>query len=80
MRSRIMVPLYGVPLGPEILIIFIILALIALPFGLAIWVYQDATNRGNDNAAIWAVLVGGLGFLTFFGGILAFAIYLLDRE
>ncbi|WP_259370389.1 hypothetical protein [Salinarchaeum laminariae] len=42
--------------------------------------YQDATNRGNDNAAIWVVLVGGLGFLTFFGGILAFAIYLLDRE
>ncbi|GAB3689040.1 hypothetical protein GCM10028857_23940 [Salinarchaeum chitinilyticum] len=74
-----MLPLAGVPLGPEILIL-VLLGLFALPFVLAIWVYQDATERGNDSAAIWAVLVGGLGFLTFFGGILAFVIYLLDRE
>lgn len=75
-----MVPLYGVPLGPEILIIVLVLAFIALPFVLSYWVYTDATRRGNDNAALWAVLVGGLTFLTFFGGILALMIYLLDRE
>lgn len=74
-----MVPLAGIPIGPELLII-LMLALVAVPFVLAIWVYQDATERGNDSAAIWAILVGGLGFLTFFGGILAFVIYLLDRE
>ena len=68
----------GIPVGPE----FLLLGTIGLivPFVLAYWVYNDATRRGNDSAALWAIAVGGLGYLTFFGGILAFAVYFWDRE
>lgn len=73
-----MIPLqFGVPGGPELLIIGVILI---LPFVLAYWVYNDAKQRGNDNAALWAVAVGGLTFLTFFGGILALVVYIWDRD
>jgi len=72
---------FGVPGGPELLILGIIaLLLLVVPFVLAYWVYTDATQRGNDNAALWALAVGGLTFLTFFGGILAFAVYIWDRQ
>jgi len=75
-----MVPLqFGVPVGPELLIIIALLFLI-LPFILAYWVYNDAQKRGNDNAALWALAIGGLTFLTFFGGILALVVYIWDRE
>lgn len=74
-----MVPLqFGVPGGPELIILGLIFLII--PFVLAYWVYTDATNRGNDKAALWAVVVGGLTFMTFFGGILAFVVYLWDRD
>jgi lipid-A-disaccharide synthase-like uncharacterized protein len=77
-----MVPLqFGVPGGPELAIIGIIgLLLLVVPFVLAYWVYQDADRRGDDNAALWALAVGGLTFLTFFGGFLALAVYIWDRD
>lgn len=52
----------------------------ALPFGLAYWVHTDANRRGNDNAAMWAIVVGTLTFLTFFGGILALVVSIRDRD
>lgn len=74
-----MVPLqFGVPGGPELIIIF--LFLLVIPFVMAYWVYNDAEARGNDNAALWAVAVGGLTFLTLFGGLLALAVYIWQRE
>jgi glucose uptake protein GlcU len=81
MKDRDMVPLqFGVPGGPELIIIGIIaLLLLVVPFVLAYWVYTDATRRGNENAALWALAVGGLTVLTFFGGLLAFPIYIWDR-
>lgn len=69
---------FGIPGGPELLIIGLILLII--PFVLAYWVYNDAEQRGNDKSALWAVAVGGLTYLTFFGGILALVVYLWDRE
>lgn len=74
-----MVPLqFGVPAGP----LFVLFGLLFLlvPFLLAYWVYNDASERGNDDAALWALAVGGLGLLTFFGGFLALAVYIWDRE
>lgn len=74
-----MIPLqFGFPGGPEILILGLFFVIV--PFLLAYWVYNDAEQRGNDNAALWAVAVGGLTFLTFFGGILALVVYLWDRD
>lgn len=82
MESGTMVPLqFGIPGGPELLVILIIgLLFLILPFVFAYWVYTDAEQRGNENAALWALAVGGLTFLTFFGGLLALAVYIWDRE
>ncbi|MCL9816455.1 hypothetical protein [Natronocalculus amylovorans] len=75
-----MVPLgFGTPLGFELLILISLIVLI-VPFVLAYWVYNDAQTRGNDNAALWALVVGALTFLTFFGGILALVVYIWDRD
>jgi hypothetical protein len=74
-----MLPLqFGMPGGPELVIIGLIFLII--PFALAYWVYNDAEKRGKDNAAFWAIAVGGLAFLTFFGGFLALAVYFWDRD
>ncbi|WP_435102137.1 hypothetical protein [Halarchaeum sp. P4] len=74
-----MVPLQaGLPGGPELLLIGLLFLII--PFVLAYWVYSDAQKRDNSNAALWAVAVGALTYLTFFGGILALVVYLWDRE
>jgi hypothetical protein len=77
-----MVPIqFGMPGGLELLIIGVIgVLLLIVPFVLAYWVYNDAQKRGNDNAALWALAVGALTFLTFFGGILALVVYIWDRE
>lgn len=77
-----MVPLqFGPPGGIELLIIGVIgLLLLAVPFVLTYWVYTDAKKRGNDNAAPWALAVGVLTVMTFFGGILALVVYIWDRE
>lgn len=74
-----MVPLqFGVPGGPELLIVGVLL--IVLPFVLANRVYTDAEARDDDRAALWALAVGALTFLTFFGGFLALAVYVWQRE
>lgn len=66
------------PAGPELLILGVIFLI--LPFVLAYWVYNDAERRGKDNAAFWAIAVGGLTFLTLFGGLLTLAVYIWDRD
>ena len=78
-----MLPLqFGIPGGPELLIILLIGLVIGLliPLALGYFVYNDATNRGNDNAALWAVVVAGLTAVTFFGGLAALAVYIWQRD
>lgn len=77
-----MTPLqFALPGGLELLILgLVMIFFLIVPFVLAYWVYTDAERRGNENAALWAVVVGGLTFLTFFGGILALVVYLWDRD
>lgn len=72
--------LFG-PVGPDFTS-FLLVSLIGLLFtiGMAYWVYNDAEQRGNDNAALWALAVASLTILTFFGGFIALAIYLWDRD
>ena len=69
---------FGMPGGPEILILGLIF--LVIPFFMAYWVYTDAERRGNDNAALWALAVGALTYLTLFGGFLALAVYFWQRE
>jgi len=68
----------GIPGGPELLIVALLLVI--LPFVMAYWVFTDAEERGDENAALWALAVGSLTFLTFFGGFLALAVYIWQRE
>jgi len=68
----------GIPGGPELLIVALLLVI--LPFVMAYWVFNDAEERGDENAALWALAVGSLTFLTFFGGFLALAVYIWQRE
>lgn len=73
-----MVPLQiGLPGGPELLIVGVFFLIV--PFVMAYWVYTDAEERGEDNAAFWALAVGGLTYLTLFGGFLALAVYVWQR-
>ena len=74
---------FGVPGGPELLIMFLLIGLVIgllIPLALGYFVYNDATNRGGDNAALWAVVVAGLTAVTFFGGLVALAIYFWQRD
>lgn len=74
-----MVPLqFGMPGGPELVVLGLIFTII--PFFMAYWVYNDAENRGEENAAFWALAVGALTFMTFFGGLLALAVYIWQRD
>lgn len=74
-------PLFGgIPGGPELLIIFVILLILSvlIPVGMAFWVYQDAQSRNNDDATLWAlgtVLAGLFGSVFAAGGVLL--LYLL---
>ena len=69
---------FGIPGGPELLIVLLIGLLVPLVLGY--FVYDDATTRGDDNAALWAVVVAGLTAVTFFGGLAALAVYIWQRD
>jgi hypothetical protein len=77
------VPLqFGIPVGPELLVVFVLLlglCFVALSLALAYWVYTDAERRGEESAALWALGVGALTLTTFFGGVLALAVYVWQR-
>ncbi|QLG63288.1 hypothetical protein [Halorarum salinum] len=71
-----MVPLFGaIPGGAELLIVFLLFGVLGLlvPVGLAYWVYQDATARGNDDATLWALGTVLAGLFVFVVGALAVA-------
>lgn len=64
--------------GPlELLVAVVVLLLIVLVP--AFLVYRDATKR-DMNAALWAVIVGGLLLVGFLPGLAAIAYYLWKRE
>lgn len=69
---------FGLPGGPELLVIGLLFLL--LPFVLAYWVYNDAEGRSEDNPALWALAVGALTVMTFFGGFVALAVYIWQRD
>lgn len=68
----------GPPGGIELMIFGVFY--LVVPFIMAYWVYNDAEKRGNDSAALWALAVGGLTYMTVFGGFLALAVYVWQRN
>lgn len=71
------IQLVGPPGSVELLVVGSVWLIV--PFLLAYWVFTDGNKRGEDQAEWWAVAVGGLGYLTFVGGFLAFAVYIWQR-
>lgn len=70
---------FGMPGGP-VLLLFGLLFLI-LPFVFAYYVYTDAEKRGEDNAALWAVVAGIASFVASpFAGLLVVVVYIWQRE
>jgi len=77
--NRLIVPLQSeILVGPILLILGVLFLVVS--FVLTYWVSTDAQKRGNDNAALWALAVGVLWLVTFFGGILALVVYIWDRN
>lgn len=68
----------GVPLGPEFLIIILLLGL-AIAFLVARWVYKDAKKRGSNRPFLWGGGIGILLVVSFPLGVVALVIYLILR-
>lgn len=77
MTATVFVPLqYGLPASIEILVtVLVLLVVVLVP---TIWVYRDAERRGM-NAALWAVVVGGLLLIGLVPGVIAFVLYVWKR-
>lgn len=76
--TTVFVPLqYSLPGAVEVLIVLLVLLItVLIP---TIWVYRDARKRGM-NAALWAIIVGGLLLIGLVPGFIAFAVYLWKRD
>ncbi|MBX0294296.1 hypothetical protein [Haloarcula nitratireducens] len=71
-------PLLQMPGAPELLIILFIFVIgLVILVGATYWVYNDAQSRGNDNAALWAVLTALGFFIGLVPGFLVIVIYLV---
>ncbi|MBV0922826.1 hypothetical protein KTS45_01305 [Halomicroarcula limicola] len=71
-------PLLQMPGAPELIIILLIFVVgLVILVGATYWVYNDAQSRGNDNAALWAVLTALGFFIGLVPGLLVIVIYLV---
>lgn len=62
------------PVAPELLVVALLVT-VAVAVAGGYWVYKDATRRGSDSAALWAVVVGGAFLLGLLFGVVALAAY-----
>ncbi|MFC6613697.1 hypothetical protein ACFQAS_01770 [Halopenitus salinus] len=66
--------LQGVPVGPELLIIFIVTGIFLIPaLVVTALIYRDAKERNSSHTLAWA-----LG--AFFGGIIVWILYFVVRD
>lgn len=72
----------GIPGGPELMIVLLILLLsFGLAFAFAYYVYNDAERRGDENAALWAVVAGLAAIVgTPVAGLLVVVVYVWQRD
>ncbi|WP_248897088.1 hypothetical protein [Haloplanus halobius] len=65
---------FGVPGGPELLILFLVLLMsFAVPLVVSFLVYRDAKRRHSSHALAW-----GVG--AFFGSIVVWLLYFVVRD
>jgi hypothetical protein len=67
----------GIPGGPEILIILVI---IVIPILVGNWVYRDSKARGSKRAWQWGVGIAVLLFLGLVPGLVGLVLYLVVRD
>jgi hypothetical protein len=54
---------------------------VILPFVFAYYVYTDAEERGEENAALWALAAGLAGLIASpIGGLLVVVVYIWQRD
>jgi len=70
-------PALAVPGGPEFTVLLFVLA---IPLGLAYWVYVDARFRDDEYAANWAITVFLTSLFYLFPGIIVVGLYREVRE
>jgi hypothetical protein len=69
---------FGVPGGPELLVILLI---VLIPIAIGFAMYRYAASRGDDNAALWAVIAAVASLVaTPLGGLLVFVVYVWQRD
>jgi len=69
------------PGAPELIVVLLVLVLsLVIVIGASYWVYKDAKGRGNDNAALWAVLTGVGFFIGLLPGLAVVVAYLYFRN
>jgi uncharacterized BrkB/YihY/UPF0761 family membrane protein len=77
-------PLLQIPGGAEIVVLLLMLVFfvvgLAILIGATYWVYNDAQKRGNDNAALWAVLTALGFFIGLIPGLVVVVVYVVVRE
>ncbi|WP_280536084.1 hypothetical protein [Halopenitus sp. POP-27] len=71
---------FGVPVGPEAVILALIVLWLVVSIGVAYWVYADATARDEEYAVVWALAAGVLTYTTGFGGVIVIAVYVWQRK
>ncbi|MFB6205477.1 MAG: hypothetical protein ABEJ05_02975, partial [Haloglomus sp.] len=81
MMSVPLLPLQ-IPGGIELFLILLLFVVfgVVIPLALGYYVYTDANRRGEENATLWAIAVGGLTAVGFVVGIVVFVVYILQRE
>lgn len=75
--------LLQIPGSGELLVLFgFLISVVGLVVlvGATYWVYTDATNRGDDNAVLWAAGTAAGFFFGLLPGVLVVVIYVLTRE
>lgn len=69
---------FGLPGGPELLIIGL---LMLIPVAIGVAMYRYAAGRGDDDAALWAVIAAVASVAaTPFAGLLVFVVYVWQRD
>ncbi|MFC6770800.1 hypothetical protein [Halorubrum pallidum] len=68
------VPLQGVPVGPELFVLLVVPALLALvAVVVSALIYRDAKRRNSGHAIAWTLCA-------FFGGLIVWILYFVVRD
>jgi hypothetical protein len=69
---------FGMPGGPELLVILLI---VLIPVAIGYAMYRYASGRGDENAALWAVVAAVASLVaTPIAALVVFVVYVWQRD